>query len=620
MLSLTLAQVVGKRKKLLGDMGTQMAAEVREGLTGDMANAAAGLVQTKLQPVLGQPASVYNVDSRFQDAVAEALKTKRTAELAAAFGAGDASGLASAMERVETLQGNVVELREWDVQTEGSAESRLVEKWMQTNPGGLTRLVVDWSKTCGSVRDALCKLAPETTTLVDLALTEKYVQWRNGKEREEALPKFSMSVLQANGAERIEKLEMFKGKYLGDGAISILAACVKSNPHCRTVDVSNVSTAIRFSGSAAAKLSAAVLANLGIEKFNQVPIKELRADSLTTLKLYSKSIGVAGGLVLAGLMTFASSLTSCDVRDNGISGDAASQLAAAVLNHPRIEAFNELPIKEMRADSLTELDMSRKKIGAEGGLVLAGLLSRMRSLTSLLLGSNQLDEASVIAICNAVKESKQTKLATLGLSVNSVGPIGARAVAGMVAGTASLMELQLGGNSYGDEGVEAICDAVRENKGGRLETLCINNSDVTPVGAQAVAAMLLAPSSLTECDLGSNKLKEAGVIAVCNAVKENKQTKLANLSLSRNDVSPKGGRAVAEAVAAMLSAAASLTKLLLFENKLGDEAANALAPAIAANATLTYIDLEDCKLGEAGKAAIRDAVSRSGEEGFELKI
>ena len=42
-----------------------------------------------------------------------------------------------------------------------------------------------------------------------------------------------------------------------------------------------------------------------------------------------------------------------------IAGDDASQLSAAVLGNAKIEVFNEIPIKEMRADSLTKLDPAR---------------------------------------------------------------------------------------------------------------------------------------------------------------------------------------------------------------------------------------------------------------------
>ena len=76
------------------------------------------------------------------------------------------------------------------------------------------------------------------------------------------------------------------------------------------------------------------------------------------------------------------SLTSLDVRFNNISGDGAS-LSSAVLGNTKIEVFNEVPIKEMRADSFTELNLKGKDIGVEGSMVVAGLLPVMASLTEV---------------------------------------------------------------------------------------------------------------------------------------------------------------------------------------------------------------------------------------------
>ena len=45
---------------------------------------------------------------------------------------------------------------------------------------------------------------------------------------------------------------------------------------------------------------------------------------------------------------------------NSIVGDGATQLSTAVLSNTKIEVFNQIPINEMRADSLTTLDLSDK--------------------------------------------------------------------------------------------------------------------------------------------------------------------------------------------------------------------------------------------------------------------
>ncbi len=77
-------------------------------------------------------------------------------------------------------------------------------------------------------------------------------------------------------------------------------------------------------------------------------------------------------------------LTRIDVHNKNIVGDGAEQLAAAVLGNLKIEMFNEIPIKEMRADSLSELDLKGKVIGVAGVMVVAGLIPVMGALTQVL--------------------------------------------------------------------------------------------------------------------------------------------------------------------------------------------------------------------------------------------
>ena len=100
-------------------------------------------------------------------------------------------------------------------------------------------------------------------------------------------------------------------------------------------------------------------------------------------RLAYNNLGPEGAKALAPGLAATASLTHCDVRENKIAGEGASQLSAAVLANTKIEVFNEIPIKEMRADSLTTLDLSNKKIGVEGGMVVAGLVPVTASLTKI---------------------------------------------------------------------------------------------------------------------------------------------------------------------------------------------------------------------------------------------
>ena len=73
-----------------------------------------------------------------------------------------------------------------------------------------------------------------------------------------------------------------------------------------------------------------IIANTKLEEFNEIPIKELRTDALTELNLQRKDIGVVGGMVVAGLLPVAASLTAADLRYNSLDDSAKQRLRHAV--------------------------------------------------------------------------------------------------------------------------------------------------------------------------------------------------------------------------------------------------------------------------------------------------
>ena len=103
-----------------------------------------------------------------QAAVADALKTKRSVQLATALQkrGGEAGELKKAYDKVQPLQGNVVDLSKLDLSA-GSADSTLVVEWMGSGPGGLTRLILDASSP--DVLAALKALVVATRTPAGLS-------------------------------------------------------------------------------------------------------------------------------------------------------------------------------------------------------------------------------------------------------------------------------------------------------------------------------------------------------------------------------------------------------------------------------------------------------------------
>jgi hypothetical protein len=133
------------------------------------------------------------------------------------------------------------------------------------------------------------------------------------------------------------------------------------------------------------------------------------------------------------------------------------------------------------------------------------------------------------------------------------------------------------GRLYGDytsEGINAIADAFRVN--GALTSINLSRNFLcggtwtdlygdehgtyTAEGITAIADALRVNGGLTALDLSYNYLEDEGVSAVCEAIKNNKGTKLASLNVSVNFIGPVG----AKSLAAMVAVTGTLTQVLAF--------------------------------------------------------
>jgi NLR family CARD domain-containing protein 3 len=116
-----------------------------------------------------------------------------------------------------------------------------------------------------------------------------------------------------------------------------------------------------------------------------------------------------------------------------------------------------LPVKKLKGtDPVETLDLSGKYLGVASAVVIASLISVNGVLTALNLSSNSLKDEGVNAVCEAIQSNKETKLASLNFSYNGIGPVGANAVAAMVAVTGSLTECNVRGNNLDSESAKKL--------------------------------------------------------------------------------------------------------------------------------------------------------------------
>ena len=156
----------------------------------------------------------------------------------------------------------------------------------------------------------------------------------------------------------------------------------------RTADVVLIAAAVEFRSSLTSiNLDGNEIGNEGCKAFGKVLAS---SRNIKTVNLTNNKISEEGAKHIADAVAASRSLSVVDMRFNPIAGAGAIRLSAAIVRNTGILKFNEIPIKEMRADGFSELNLNKVGIGVDGCMVVAGLLPVMGSLEKLNLGYNGL--------------------------------------------------------------------------------------------------------------------------------------------------------------------------------------------------------------------------------------
>jgi hypothetical protein len=219
--------------------------------------------------------------------------------------------------------------------------------------GGLTKISISKNKLGEEGTKAICEAIEQNTTLKELDISGGFKD------------------------SKIMSLDA-ASENIGPAGFKLIAEALRTS-------VTGALTVTNLLGNELDAESAKMLAEVAKQK--GISLCGIRRDQ-TTADFCNKYLEPPDAILLASDLSQAvvtGGLTRVDVhvRHNNFAGDGASQLAAAVLGNLKIEMFNEIPIKEMRANSLTELDLNGKVVGVEGGMVVAGLIPVMGALTEV---------------------------------------------------------------------------------------------------------------------------------------------------------------------------------------------------------------------------------------------
>ena len=76
----------------------------------------------------------------------------------------------------------------------------------------------------------------------------------------------------------------------------------------------------------------------------------------------------------------------------------------------------------------------------------------------------------------------------------------------------------LGCNYLKDEGTNIVCEALKDSKVSKVKELVLSENNITVTGAQSVAAYLAVTGELTRCDMRHNRLRAEEKAALQSAV------------------------------------------------------------------------------------------------------
>ena len=470
--------------------------------------------------------------------------------------------------------------------------------------GGLTKMSLAKNVLGEEGTKAICEALEQNKTLKELDISG--AKYKNNIGRS-AGAKHVAKMLGVNGA--LTSVEL-RGNELGDmgwGAI-FAAICGNKDSKIMAMDASSenigpagvklIAEALRTSVTGA--LTSVDLGGnrLGDEGWGAIfaAICGNKDSKIMSLGAASENISPAGvKLITEALRTSVTgALTLTNLLGNQLDAKSAKMLA-------EVAKQKGISLCGIRRDQTTAVFFG-KGLQPPDAILLASDLSQAvvtGGLTKMSLANNKLGEEGTKAICEALEQNKTLKELDISGSFyggsNIGGSAGVKHVAKMLGVNGGLTALNLSSNRLDDEGVSAVCEAIQNYKETKLASLNFENNGISPVGANAVTAMVAVTGGLTSLDLSSNQLcgldyhhrgtyTAVGITAIADALRVNGG--LTKLSLARNHLEEEGTKAICEA----LEQNTTLKELDIRGSNIGGSAgAKHVAKMVGVNGALTEV-------------------------------
>lgn len=179
----------------------------------------------------------------------------------------------------------------------------------------------------------------------------------------------------------------------------------------------------------------------------------------------------------------------------------------------------------------------------------------------------------------------------------------------------SCVRLKLSGALLGDDGAQALAEALSADEAPRLKSMELRDNGIGPAGISAIGRALRAEGGtrLERLDLTGNRIGDDGAEAVAGVLRD-LALSLEGLALGGNRIGDAGAEAIAAAIAGA-SGGSRLASLSLENNRIGDSGAEALAAALPSATDLGELNLAQNAISTRGALALASALEKMGGTG-----
>eukprot|EP01041_Mallomonas_annulata_P006522 gene6522-13185_t len=344
------------------------------------------------------------------------------------------------------------------------------------------------------------------------------------------------------------------------------------------------------------------------------------------MDLSHNRIGAGGARYLSILLCHCQSIISLDLTDNilGDGGSAAIILMTKDLSRRSMRAYyisSAMPCNQ----SLTDLRLGLNELGAEASDALLTALKANSTLTTLHLDFNvSLKAKEIKEITSSLRAFnttiQQLSFADIPISVNSAHqifqilshpemPLRSLNLArcGLLAkhlqrlpeqirSVCHLTELDISGNTLGDEGIEKVARIIYGVEGlndayyrAPLIKLDVNGCGITKTGAHCLLRAVSSSPTITYLDLSDNTIGRE----IQDLSQEIVSCKFKELLLNRCKLGTRGACFIFDSLIPLNDVCCGnfIQRLSMAENEVQDEVSTGLRQFLQQNHTIQYIDL-----------------------------